>query len=294
MKNVKKSQKLIFPKISKTEFFREIEKRKFEDVEMIKNSEKFIKKYGPIISSFKKNEAVIISLSGGIDSVVMWAILMDQFQLNVYPMVMKQKLFDHQVMTVRYFSRLFKKKYPSFFHQPLIVNESSLGSLLPASISSKYYSAEALLDNFSSVTSEVVSPTSGHPFIVAYYSYFYSNYLLSKQVVANKIIFGITASDSLTVSAQSLTNLRLISQQLTFLKKSVVECFSFYFEPGLGHFYHKSDIINFGYKLRLPVELTNSCLKSLWHCGECSSCKHRRYGFKQVGIEDKTWYQSKK
>jgi 7-cyano-7-deazaguanine synthase len=57
---------------------------------------------------------------------------------------------------------------------------------------------------------------------------------------------------------------------------------------------HKADVIRRGAELRVPLELTLSCMQpeEHRHCGRCSKCRERRDGFIQAGIQDATDYAS--
>jgi 7-cyano-7-deazaguanine synthase len=54
----------------------------------------------------------------------------------------------------------------------------------------------------------------------------------------------------------------------------------------------KSDVIQLGVALGVPLELTLSCMSPQEgrHCGRCSKCRERRDGFSQAGVEDPTAY----
>jgi 7-cyano-7-deazaguanine synthase len=58
---------------------------------------------------------------------------------------------------------------------------------------------------------------------------------------------------------------------------------------------HKSDVIRLGTELKVPFDLTLSCMnpKDGLHCGQCSKCRERRDAFHEAGIEDPTRYASK-
>ena len=55
---------------------------------------------------------------------------------------------------------------------------------------------------------------------------------------------------------------------------------------------HKSDIVNLGQELGVPLELTLSCMnpRDGVHCGECSKCRERRDAFREAGAADPTSY----
>lgn len=58
---------------------------------------------------------------------------------------------------------------------------------------------------------------------------------------------------------------------------------------------HKSDVIRLGAELKVPFELTLSCMnpKQGRHCGQCSKCRERRDAFREAGIDDPTVYVSR-
>ena len=57
---------------------------------------------------------------------------------------------------------------------------------------------------------------------------------------------------------------------------------------------HKSDVIRLGAELKVPFELTLSCMnpRDGLHCGQCSKCRERRDAFHEAGIDDPTAYAS--
>jgi 7-cyano-7-deazaguanine synthase len=58
---------------------------------------------------------------------------------------------------------------------------------------------------------------------------------------------------------------------------------------------HKADVIKLGVELDVPFQLTMSCMNPVdgRHCGRCSKCRERHYGFRDAGIEDGTEYAEK-
>jgi 7-cyano-7-deazaguanine synthase len=56
----------------------------------------------------------------------------------------------------------------------------------------------------------------------------------------------------------------------------------------------KSDVIRLGVDLRVPLELTVSCMnpREGRHCGQCSKCRERRDAFAEAGVDDATAYAS--
>jgi 7-cyano-7-deazaguanine synthase len=58
---------------------------------------------------------------------------------------------------------------------------------------------------------------------------------------------------------------------------------------------HKSDVIRLGAELKVPFELTLSCMNPRHglHCGQCSKCRERRDAFHDAGVDDPTLYASR-
>jgi 7-cyano-7-deazaguanine synthase len=57
--------------------------------------------------------------------------------------------------------------------------------------------------------------------------------------------------------------------------------------------FHKADVIRRGVELRVPFELTLSCMQPRdgLHCGRCSKCRERRDAFREAGVSDPTPYR---
>ncbi len=55
---------------------------------------------------------------------------------------------------------------------------------------------------------------------------------------------------------------------------------------------HKEDVIRLGRALKVPFELTLSCMQPREgkHCGQCSKCRERRDAFRAAGFEDPASY----
>lgn len=56
----------------------------------------------------------------------------------------------------------------------------------------------------------------------------------------------------------------------------------------------KADIVEIGNRLGVPMELTRTCAKygtiNSVHCGSCEGCRRRKYGFVLAEVEDRTTY----
>jgi 7-cyano-7-deazaguanine synthase len=56
--------------------------------------------------------------------------------------------------------------------------------------------------------------------------------------------------------------------------------------------FHKDRVVRMGIELRVPLELSLSCMnpRDGRHCGECSKCRERRDAFRDAGVSDPSDY----
>ena len=57
---------------------------------------------------------------------------------------------------------------------------------------------------------------------------------------------------------------------------------------------HKEDVVRLGETLKVPLDLTLSCMNpvGLRHCGRCSKCRERHDAFRDAAVSDPTDYAS--
>jgi 7-cyano-7-deazaguanine synthase in queuosine biosynthesis len=288
------------PTLPKKQFLDILKQRENEDLGVIEAIEKiFLKKRGYVFKMPKAGSAVILLLTGGLDSVVLWHILMDMYKLTVYPLYVAGRrdpihALDPQLRSIRYYTKLFEKKFPKYFKKPYILNHG-WGSihLIKKTNSFALKNPEFLLDH-ANVMGEITTETSGLMADVAFLAVDYSQLLAAQKNIQVETIFcAVAPSDGIVVKNQSMTSMRATMLDICSATNNFSLQFTTpFFEKSLGLFIEKSDLIALTKKLHLPVHKTWSCYDSrTLHCGECLGCRGRKHYFKIAKKRDKTLYK---
>ena len=294
---MKKNQNLLAT-ISKRKFEQKLEKIKFENLKLIDFIEKyFIEKRGYVFKMPKPGEPVILLYSGGLDSTVAWAYLIEKYKLHVYPLVLRKNNNLGSRHSIKYFKKYFKKRYKEYYHEPLefksrffppkLVRKMFDAKQMHPEVLLKYLSRDFKSLDFLSGTN-AWSPISG---------IIYQKFLENQFNLKVKAIFlAVLSGDGKFVPSQTLTYLRKTLFFLDeFIPSGELQIASIFFEKYLGLFTEKNEIIKLGVKkLKIPLEKTYSCYRGhLFHCNSCLACYSRRLEFKKAKIVDKTLYYDK-
>jgi len=289
------------PKKFKKEILAILKKRKFENLQAIQAIEDFfIKKRGYIFKMPKPQTPVILLLSGGLDSVISWALLMNLYQLKVYPLVRiaEESGLEYKKTRkiIKIFCLIFKKRYPELFQEPFFFKQN----LAVPEIEKEY--TQSLKENKANLFELI---TDKNKFIKEQpdvMSSFISQALqyrtllkIQKKEKIDTIFFGLISSDGEAVRAQTFTSLRsMMFHACNTTQDYHLQISSLAIEKELGHFLSAKELIQANKYLNLPLESTWSCQKkdSRYHCGECPNCGNRRYKFSIAKVDDKTIYLS--
>ncbi len=246
----------------------------------------------------EKGSPVLLIVSGGIDSIMLWFTLLRKFKLVVYPIhFIGQQSIAGENMSVAFFYRFFKKKYPelvkSIHYVPIRYNFSFTDRKNRQLISDN---AQLLVKNLfqSKETGNKKVMLIDYPVRFAYYSlaaYEYSLKLLAKGIKVNTVLTGIVPDDGFTIRESTLTVLRALNVYLCAILGNWDWQISGFLERKAGLFYTKKQEIHDAIKYGVPLEKTWSCNYSLLrHCGVCNACKNRKQGFKDANSVDPTRY----
>ncbi len=294
-------QRNLLPKKSKKEIIKILQGRKLENLQAIQNIENFfMKKRGYIFKMPKPKTSVILLLSGGLDSTINWALLMDIYHLTVYPLVRMSPETGNESRkakrVLKVFSEIFKKKYPDFFREPLFYKED----FFVAEIQKKYL--KQLSRNKKRVLKFITSNNDLLTEIPDFMSLYISTALQYRDLLAlkkndkiNTLFFGLVSTDGEETKAQTFTSLRsMMFNACNTTQDYNLQISALSIEKELGYFLSAKELIQSNQYLKLPLEKTWSCQKTrgLYHCGSCPNCSTRRFKFSSAGVEDKTIYLS--
>jgi len=246
----------------------------------------------------EKGSPVLLIVSGGIDSIMLWFTLLRKYKLQVYPIHFTgQQSIAGENTAVAFFYRFFKKKYPDLVKKihyiPIRFNFSFTDKKNRKLISDN---AQMLVKNLfqNKETGNKKVMLIDYPVRFAYYSlaaYEYSLQLLSSGIKVNTVLTGIVPDDGFTIRESTLTVLRALNVYLCAILGNWDWQISGFLEQKAGLFYTKKREINDAVKYGVPLEKTWSCNYSLLrHCGICNACKNRRQGFRDAHVSDPTRY----
>ncbi|MFH0750166.1 MAG: 7-cyano-7-deazaguanine synthase [Candidatus Gottesmanbacteria bacterium] len=279
-----------FSKLSKKQIFDTLQTRELENVPLLKIIDTYLmqlRRY--IIKSPPPGTPVISLMSGGLDTTVITEYLMRIKKLQVYPVYFyrHKKNSKRALASIRYFSKRFKKLYPSLYHEPI-----TFDLYIPPKLIEK--------DLFKS-QDDIIPPSIYHhkgvpfqPNIYAYYCAYYARFLSEREHVnVNTIIGSWLPSNSDWYSYETVTAFRLIMLNLISMTRDT--SFQFYalpMEPELGYFFDKEELIRWGVSVGIPLARTWTCGRGgYFQCGQCTQCSVRKDRFEISGIQDKTIYK---
>lgn len=270
----------------------------FEDETLLKlfNSV-FINKRNYIFRVPKRNQAVVLLLSGGMDSVCLWFLLTLTYKLHVYPLHFSSPLESKgQTAGLNYFSRFMKKVAPTYFHPITNIPDDSMFSA-QNDLKTLSYVQEApfIVENLvlHTDTRQAHIHNINNPGRLGRFAFRAYEYALKlryqKNIDVSTIFTGVMPDDSVIVRESTLTVLRSINLSLCLILGDFRWQFTAPFEKNF--YYTKASLLRKLAKMKFPFEKTWSCdKKTSVHCGICLSCRHRKEVFKQAHIADKTRY----
>jgi len=277
------------------------EKENFEDPLVLKNLTRILKiKRGFGFRMPPKNSPVILVVSGGLDSTMLWYLLLKKYHLQVYPLHILISSFSAQKRSVIFFSNFFKKKFPDYYHPPQFIKPHFHFAL--SNPLSKNKRQNTIIDRPSLIAKNIYTyKKTGYRGIImhdstrlAYFllaAYEHAQGLANQKLSVKTIFIGIVPDDAQTTRESSLTVLRSLNVFFCSMLSDWQWQISAPLEKNSGFFFPKKDLIRIAKKDHFPIEKTFSCNNQLlWSCGICKGCLGRQMAFGQARIKDKSYY----
>ena len=240
-----------------------------------------------LITMPRPGDIVIVIHSGGMDSTTNLAILMEEFELKVYPMFINrgQTNLKYERESVKYFEKYFEEKYPDLYNKSLEVELTTP----PKAYKNNLRATKNLEDNLQS-RQRIAFPSRNPILVLTAAEYAYS--LQSKGIFPKTIFTSFMKEDPprhSTLTATRIMNL-LICQIMGDYMWQVI---ALPIEREFKNFYGKDVYLRWATEHGLPIEKTRSCyLDQEKHCGKCyPACINRKEAFRNTGIKDKTEYE---
>ncbi len=247
----------------------------------------------------RENTPIVLLMSGGLDSICLWQLLLDKFRLQVYPLYFKNetRLVAGEEKSIHYFSRYFGNKYPKL-SKTLVIKNFNLPTRSIVGLNRANADLFDVIEKIQYVKNKglVYFKTNITNFYFSsFFVYLVYQYLLELKRLGITIdnIFAATVKDECQNSDRTLSIFRLIN--LTFsmlLNNDRLQYTSFPLEKATHRYSHKKQLVTFSIKHNIPLEQTWSCTRSQSiHCGKCVNCVLRRNVFATLRYQDKTIYR---
>lgn len=249
----------------------------------------------------KAGTAVLLIVSGGLDSTMLWFHLLHKYKLQVYPIFFRSAFMSKfdipgERQSVQYFSTLFGKMFPN---QSFPIQFKSLE--LNFSLTNKA-NISILKENWRIALSNARQNKSGYlsTYLLDYPTRF-ARYILSayehglslqaKGVQVSDIFIGVVPEDANIGREPTLTVLRSLNLFLCLVLGDWKWQVNAPIDKKGGFYFSKSNSIKVGVRHNLPLEKTWSCVRQFpVHCGFCNACRYRNTSFVAAGMQDKTAY----
>jgi 7-cyano-7-deazaguanine synthase in queuosine biosynthesis len=272
-----------------------IQTKKHERLQIISTLENLMQKHhGKVFRMPRAGESVVLLLSGGLDSVVLWGMLLGKYKLRVYPVfLIRGKRSDNtqEERAIDHYAGLYKQLFASVYTPPhkfkldapdLYDPHRNMIAYLHSGVIMRYVQPDGTLSldfNF------------GHFSSFLFTGFLYTRFLNARENLHIRTIFsGATFSDgapyrSLTAARSITLSFRALSGEPDWQYTSLA------YEPSIRSLLTKSDLITWANNNGIELDRSWSCgLKKRRQCGACLACHLRQRAFKEAGVQDNTRY----
>ncbi len=278
------------PKLSLKTIRHILSKKPLEDLELIDQIENSLKRQrGYIFKMPQQGSPVILLLSGGLDTIIFWDILLRKYKLHVYPVFLRrgQIRMPLEEASVDFFSKYYLSQYKELFQPP-----KKLTTFIPP------LEIRWDITKFGTYIINDTRESRGIPMyssLLVDYAIQYAYFLEINLAIKPRTIFcGFMNDDGDHMRYETLTALRLNTYNIINLTGDMGWQFtSLAIEKELGFNFNKEVLIKYADFYKIPIDHSFSCIKySYYHCGRCIYCKTRIKLFRNLGVKDRTIYQN--
>jgi 7-cyano-7-deazaguanine synthase len=220
-----------------------------------------------MVLDFLTRKKAVVTWSGGLDSTSLIPFMMEEYNLEIFPIFInrKQKNYVAEAKAVRYFTRIFSRKYASTFHKPFEVK-----TLIPPLEFKKYFPQTDVEKTHALRNSDIVNQAVRYALILEI-EFILVGSNVKDQFKDNSPLYWRKKTDEIRYGTGN-NELQVIApfQELGWDKK---------------------DMILWCYNHNIPIEKSWSCWEALdKHCGICPPCKRRKEAFNEAHVKDLTIY----
>lgn len=275
----------------------------FEEKKTLNNLNMLFKKQrGYEFKMPKPGESVILILSGGLDSTMLWFHLLHTYKLRVFPVYFTSPLTNKnnipgEYASISFFFRFFKKRYPRQVESIKYIPTDLSFSL------TSHRNMKILINNWRVLAENAQydkNTRSGSVYLIDYptryarfllSAYEYGLSLQAQKVDATTVFFGVVPNDAVLGREPTLTILRSLNLYLCLLLGDWKWQVTGPVDKKNQFYYPKEKSIQIARKHRIPLHRTWSCARQFpLHCGMCNACRYRQASFKSSHMPDKTQY----
>lgn len=252
------------------------------DANKKKIEEILIKERGFIIK-ISQNDSVVLLVSGGLDSIITMAYIVEKFNVNVYPLFIKRgaRAEKKELESAQYYVGFYQEKYGEKIKDLFILNDEDIP-------------AKQLKNDFPQERIKAI----GHPLrnsTLQNYAIMYATYVNAKYNENIRTILTGSVGDDTTCPELSILSLR--SQTLNVCInlgdwnwQITSPLIDLELTPKI---IFKKDLILWARKKGISLNKTRTCVSdSEISDGTCSECKRRLKVFKELGLKDEIEYLS--
>lgn len=274
-------------------------KGNFEDPNVVKKLNNiFIGKRRYTFQLPNPGKSIVLLISGGLDSICLWNILMGRYKLNVYPVhFLKQgNVIDGEERSIRFYSQFYRTLYPKLFHKvEFVYTTPSLP--LPVSRDLKSDASVIFRNLVHNKESDKYSLSISFNSINLYNSFFNAFPYLEKlrktvDKKINTVLVGYIEEDTWFRRNSTLAVLRSVNLSICLMLGDFSWQYTAALEKENKFLLSRKKLMDYALSKKIFLDKTWSCLKNRKiHCGQCGACIMRRFTFKNTGISDITEYQ---